>query len=512
MKIAANALPFSDIAPASSAAGNNSDYGRAFESTIRDVAKDSTAKVSARDERRPSSQDDADRQSTSAAPEARSQVADKSSETKSGKAKGAADDGTAMDDETKSEDSSNDPIAFLGRLLGGTAVATAAGATAAVDEETATDERVIVVSLETVAGDAVAEDAAGAGARGKVRLEVVHMETHFEPRSDAFVLVEGGDANAAAQAAAEEGAPVSFDQALARLSARKAEKSAATGEESKTSSEVVAAKAEVVVAQEVTAQERTKDRSRSKASAEVASRAVDLQSDGAELQTAAVARKKDASSASAEKLSARLGQAASDAADARPSAAPAAKDATGVLPLASMTGQVAGRVIDALGSTLASQRPTDLPSEAYLRMTAGGAALKTLTIQLQPETLGQLDVSMRLVDGQLTLEIAATEAATAKVLAQDREGLRKLLQHAGFSVDDASITIVTRDNSVQPQVRAAAASDSAGAPQDSGSGAGTDPRQDGQESESRRQDAPRDSRPQAGEGRSRKARSPADYL
>ncbi|RZI60956.1 MAG: flagellar hook-length control protein FliK, partial [Zymomonas sp.] len=252
------------------------------------------------------------------------------------------------------------------------------------------------------------------------------------------------------------------------------------------------------------------ERSRSKVAADETARKADLLSDAADSQVAVSVRKKDAAETAVDKISARLGRAASDAADAPKSGVLAQKDGAGVLPLASMTGQVAGRVIDALGATLASQRPSDLPNEAYLRMTAGGAALKTLTIQLQPETLGKLDVSMRLVDGQLTLEIAATEAETAKVLAQDREGLRKLLQHAGFSIDEASITIVSRDNSAQPQVRAAAAGESAGAQQDTGNGGSGDPRNRGGEAEQQGRNAGRDERQKASDSRPR--RSSGNYL
>lgn len=147
-----------------------------------------------------------------------------------------------------------------------------------------------------------------------------------------------------------------------------------------------------------------------------------------------------------------------------------AKD--GASPLASMTDQVAGRIIDTLGAVSTSPRSSERTSgDSYLRFTAGGAALKTLTIQLQPENLGVLDVSMRLIDGQLTLELAASEANTAKLLAEDQEGLRKLLQHAGFSMDEASITIVTRDPSADSRIEVASANASARQDGNGGSGA-----------------------------------------
>ena len=562
MKIAANPLSFIDPAPVSTAAGGGADYGKGFENAIRDAAEDSSAKVKPRKEGAAARHDRAgDLRGRTA--DAGSSASDGSSGARSS-ANSADEDGVEASSVTAADASSTSAAGLLGRLLGnGFAVAATPAGTASAEDatgETPTDLRIVVALDQGDADPALAEDAA-AGARGKVRLEVVHMETHFEPRSDAFVLVEGAE-GAQQSAAAAPAAPLSFDEALAQLSQRKSDASgtknssvenaaalgakggalagdlsgenqavpgrggsaanaprqgdavlqgklgnaaAVAGETGAAGKSMAgrAAAADVVTLvaalarADASAEDKATiaaDKNNRAAAASARSGAAsrdDVDAGNADeniiqleddlvTTTAADAdrsvRRKEANEATVEKLAARLARADSaSAADARIAAKTAkAADAVVTTPLASMTGQVAGRVIDAMGSTLASQRPSDLPSEAYLRMTAGGAALKTLTIQLQPETLGKLDVSMRLVDGQLTLEIAATEAETARVLAQDRDGLRKLLQHAGFSVDDASITIVTRDNSAQPLVRAAAASDAGGAQQDAGSNAGSD--------------------------------------
>jgi flagellar hook-length control protein FliK len=124
-----------------------------------------------------------------------------------------------------------------------------------------------------------------------------------------------------------------------------------------------------------------------------------------------------------------------------------------------MTMQIADTIIEALGqpASEAGRAPGAATAETHVRMRAGGAALKTLTIQLQPEHLGTLEVSMRLVDDKLTLELSASRDDTAVALMNDREGLRKLLEHAGFSLDDTAIRIAVKD-----QVTAKA-SDGAGA-------------------------------------------------
>ncbi|MBC8130572.1 MAG: flagellar hook-length control protein FliK, partial [Rhizobiaceae bacterium] len=324
--------------------------------------------------------------------------------------------------------------------------------------EVVLEERVVVVSLMPGA-----TEASEAGqARGKVSLDVLHMETHFEPRTDAVVLVEAkaeissvkAEASLAVVAAAVPPAGVkpgaktgaqeepsklrlSFDEALARL-----------GRAETSPNEVDAA---------VSASEAGDTRSGAAGDVGTASqRGV----------------RADARAAKSESESEGV-SAGSRAASSAPVAA--SRESAGAsdigLPIASMTDQVAGKIIDSLGATASAPRAgAPASSESVLRFTAGGAALKTLTIQLQPENLGVLDVTMRLVDGQLTLELAASEASTAKVLAEDREGLRKLLQHAGFTLEETSITIVSREASGQTRIDASGSS--AGTRQDFGSSQG----------------------------------------
>ncbi|WP_102958757.1 flagellar hook-length control protein FliK [Mangrovicella endophytica] len=113
----------------------------------------------------------------------------------------------------------------------------------------------------------------------------------------------------------------------------------------------------------------------------------------------------------------------------------------------SMTGQVAGKIISAMAPLAGSARSHEANTAGAFRLKAGGAAMKTMQIQLHPADLGTLDVSMRLVDGQLTVELAASEVGTAEKLSGDRDGLKSLLEKAGFTLDEAAITIVAREPS-----------------------------------------------------------------
>lgn len=132
---------------------------------------------------------------------------------------------------------------------------------------------------------------------------------------------------------------------------------------------------------------------------------------------------------------------------------PSASASAGVPALST---QVASRIVDAFSGVFSGgssfDRPDTPTTEAQLRLRAGGSVLKTLTIQLQPEHLGTLNISMSLKDGQLTLEMAANRVETARLLTEDRGALRSILEKAGFSIDEAAIAIVGRDGPSLPSM------------------------------------------------------------
>ncbi|WAJ29976.1 flagellar hook-length control protein FliK [Antarcticirhabdus aurantiaca] len=112
-------------------------------------------------------------------------------------------------------------------------------------------------------------------------------------------------------------------------------------------------------------------------------------------------------------------------------------------------------------------------SEAgVLRYQAGGAALKSIRIQLQPEHLGKVDVSLRMVRGELAVEIATPLDATAAILSEDADGLKSLLRRAGFTLDDAAVTIVVRDLAASAPASTSSAGNAGGAGRDGSGQAG----------------------------------------
>lgn len=107
------------------------------------------------------------------------------------------------------------------------------------------------------------------------------------------------------------------------------------------------------------------------------------------------------------------------------------------------TAQVANAVATAL---VGMDQQANAPVGAErTRLRAGGAALKTIQIQLAPENLGKVNITLKLIGGNLAVHIEATEPETAHRLKDDSEGLKSLLKSAGFDVDEAIITLGSRD-------------------------------------------------------------------
>ncbi|KQT66082.1 MULTISPECIES: flagellar hook-length control protein FliK [unclassified Aureimonas] len=465
MKISV-AVPVLDLAPpASTSPADTGAAGRGFETAVRAVAERAGDRAGApagsplpppERERVPEGRKDA-------------AAADKAPSSKK-------DEEKADDDKTQAEASATPTADLLGRLLAGSGLAAAAqGGRNAKDEaakegsaklsvlsdadaaalaaaasavandgseittfDGALEERLVITPLGAGGTDGKAE---GAGKnRTGVGLEVLHMETHFEPRVDDVVLVEGAVKTSPKDAGAS-GDALGGVLSTIRLGAGK---SAGTTERAGAG--------------------ETKDMPMR------FDEALARLSNG---ESAADADASDRREAKDRRADAKVSDDARQGASRTRTEVAVDVETTVATPLASsMTSQIADRIVDAFRPSTGQERTPDAaPGSTHLRMTAGGAALKTLTIQLQPENLGKLEVSMRLIDGRLTLELAASSAETAVALAHDRAGLKKLLEHAGFSMDEASISIVARD-STAAMARTSGSPDAGGQGQQAASGDG----------------------------------------
>ena len=210
MKITANPPSFVEAVGAGSSNNGGEEYSRMFDSAVRDAAKDSSSKL--RDEgyamahrnseraAKAASDADADR---AAARRHSSQNATSDRTDTVADSRAVANDDDAASETVETRQDRRAAIDALDQLLRGAfgaptlaGVAKAGSTSAAMsDDETLAADAALKLGVAAVIPDAegVASKAiVGAEkTRGKVSLEVVHMETHFEPRSDAFVLVEG---------------------------------------------------------------------------------------------------------------------------------------------------------------------------------------------------------------------------------------------------------------------------------------------------------------------------------
>ncbi|MEF2071735.1 flagellar hook-length control protein FliK [Consotaella aegiceratis] len=316
----------------------------------------------------------------------------------------------------------------------------------------------------------------GDGSMPRLKVDVVHMETHFEPNADQAVVLENassarnlsvraGDAQQAGALAGamtdeteSDDAPSDITKTLATLG--RSEEAAVDGDQPARARTVEGA---AVRTAEVDQSAKTRARNTTEASAQLSDKpavkpdtVVQNGATGGGAQPETGSGNEEASEGSLREKAPvsdtpRTAGQAKDGASTTSTSTSTTKAVNASLETVvsgdnALTTQVANRIISALnptGRAEVAQRPQ---SETGLALKAGGAALKTMLIQLQPEHLGQLEVSMRLVDGELSVELAASEPETAQHLANDRDSLRKLLQGAGFSLDDASIKIVARDN------------------------------------------------------------------
>ncbi|WP_062230897.1 flagellar hook-length control protein FliK [Aureimonas sp. N4] len=442
------------------------DQGRAFDAAVRD-AKPPQRDTANADNRAsaPSAQSDASAKPTT------SQYASsaRASEAKAGEATSAkrdAGDGKDTDpnkdadaaDSTQAEGADKRALQSLLGLLNHSGQPSD-------DKRKASEQDAATRTLVPSGAEQGLDPTGGEGTGGKsVRLEVLKMETHFEPHQDGMVLVQAKGDEAARKAAADAksaGVKTTTESSASAVLASLSDKA-------KASSERVSTKGAAATGDGQQPSEAPLPLRFDEALARLSDRGRAGADQGGE-------RRSDAQRAAS--LDAAKGSdTATGGKTLTVDALAAGGSGAGGLGIAT---QIADRMLEVLGEPNARPSSAATPDQdAHLRMRAGGAALKTLTIQLKPEHLGTLDVSMRLSEGKLTVELAASRADTAVLLAEDRGALRQLLERAGFSLDDAAITVVAKDIQANAP-RAADGSTGAGNDNSSSNGASGQAARDG---------------------------------
>jgi chemotaxis protein MotD len=98
--------------------------------------------------------------------------------------------------------------------------------------------------------------------------------------------------------------------------------------------------------------------------------------------------------------------------------------------------QVANAVVAELKETSAPTAAADL---ATSQSNAPDQPLKILTVNLEPPTLGNVTVRLRLVGNEVSIHLAAARKDTSQMLDQQRDSIRDLMQSAGYVADVAPV-------------------------------------------------------------------------
>jgi len=73
----------------------------------------------------------------------------------------------------------------------------------------------------------------------------------------------------------------------------------------------------------------------------------------------------------------------------------------------------------------------------------------TLTVRLDPESLGRVEVKLELQDGRVTASIAAERPATLDLLQRDARLLERAVQQSGLQLSDAGMQFSLREGAGQ---------------------------------------------------------------
>jgi hypothetical protein len=112
-----------------------------------------------------------------------------------------------------------------------------------------------------------------------------------------------------------------------------------------------------------------------------------------------------------------------------------------ILPPASQTPAIQ-QTADRIMGELASMAEEFAPAEkAGSRRESELAPVRVLHIQLDPPDLGVLTVKLALRDNALSIQVAAAEPGTARLIERDRERLTDMLRSAGYGMDGVTIQV-----------------------------------------------------------------------
>jgi flagellar hook-length control protein FliK len=97
-----------------------------------------------------------------------------------------------------------------------------------------------------------------------------------------------------------------------------------------------------------------------------------------------------------------------------------------------------------LGDETGASGPTDTLAQIA---QPSATSIKTLDLQLQPETLGQVTIKLNLSDSGLAVQVETANQQTAELIGKDKQSLTQSLSNSGYSVATVDVSVAPQNAS-----------------------------------------------------------------
>ncbi len=117
-------------------------------------------------------------------------------------------------------------------------------------------------------------------------------------------------------------------------------------------------------------------------------------------------------------------------------------------------GSPAQQILDGIQRAVSSSSTVQVSTDMAQTTLDGQQPLKTITLALSPPSLGNVAVELSLKNGKLGIQLQAQEPGTVQLLRQD-SALEKLLESAGYSVQNLSVQLAPQASQLAQTAHAA---------------------------------------------------------
>ncbi|WP_321336817.1 flagellar hook-length control protein FliK [Breoghania sp.] len=117
------------------------------------------------------------------------------------------------------------------------------------------------------------------------------------------------------------------------------------------------------------------------------------------------------------------------------------------IPPIQQVGQALSEALANGQATQSGRAPLSFGETGQLYGQTSGSAVKILEIRLQPQELGTVRVTMRIVEDRLQVDVRSANPQTVELLQKDKHMLDRLLHASGYKADSVSVQGISDDRS-----------------------------------------------------------------